>query len=252
MAQGIHWLGCGLILASFGCSLTDNWKLTNLKKDPAKDGSASTTKAGSPDFTTSNKLKNPVKTRLAYAACHEQAGNFQQAHEAYKEVLKKHPKDPEALLGLARIDRTYGREEDADALLRKALKYHPKDPKVHLAIGLVHESRGELSEALEKIQTAHDIARYETIYEYHMAVVEAKMGEVDSALEHFGRSVGKAEAHFNVGHILNEQGRTSEAEKHFRLALKIKPDLKQAATELASIHSEDLDSIQPVSFHKKR
>lgn len=252
MTQAIRWFCCGLIAASVGCSISEGFKLTGKKSDQNKIAQPDSIKAGSPDFTTSNKLKNPAKTRLAYAACHEETGNYLKAREAYLEVLKKSPKDTEALLGLARIDRIYGRHDDADAQLQKALKYHPKDPRIHLAIGLAHESNGELSEALQEMRTAHDIARYEPIYEYHLAVVEARTGEIDQAMEHFGRSVGKAEAHFNVGHILNEQGRTSEAEKHFKQALRLKPHLKQAATELAELQSGEVEDIQPVSFRKKK
>ena len=102
MTQAIRWLCCGLVMTSVGCSMSEGFKLTGKKSDQNPVAKSDTIKAGSPDFTTSNKLKNPVKTRLAYASCHEQTGNLQQAREAYLEVLKKSPKDTEAMLGLAR------------------------------------------------------------------------------------------------------------------------------------------------------
>lgn len=202
------------------------------------------------EMTVPDKPANPVKVYLAYATWHEQSGNYQEARESYVKVLEKDRKNTDAMLGLARIDRVYGRETEADQQLKKALKYHPKDPKVLVAIGQVHASRHEWPEALEKMRMAHDLSPYDTVYDYHLAVVEARSGEIAPAIEHFTRSVGQAEAHFNIAVILNEKGDKTEAEAHLIKALKLKPELKQAQAVLASIRSGTSDEVQPASYSK--
>lgn len=244
--RNCHYLVC-LALVITGCSMTEKFA-----SKPQKRPQTVTSKPGSPDFTVSTKLKDPVRTRLAYAAWHEHSENYSEARDAYKKVLETSPKEIEALLGLARIDRVYGRMDQADAGLRKALKCHPKDPRVLLAIGQVHAENGEYAEAIEKLEAAVELAPYENVYKFHLAVVETRAGEITAGLEHFTRAVGKAEAHFNVGYILNEQGKLADAERHLSIALSMKPDLKQAETTLAGIRAARSDSIQPVSFSKKK
>lgn len=215
------------------------------------DARSSATFVGSPDFTSSNKLKDPIKTRLAYAAWCEQAGNLQEAHASYQKVLEKSSKNSEAMLGLARVERSIGRESEADARLKKALKMHPQDTKVLIAIGQVHISRNQWPEAYEKMKAAYEIDPYDKVNEYHLAHVEAQMGNLGSAFNHFTRAVGQAEAYYNLAYILNEQGNTVEAEKNLINALKLKPDLQQAETMLASIRGgrrNNLKDVQTASF----
>lgn len=243
---------CSLVMAigGAGCNTT-NLLSSNRQKSDSRPVDSKSTTVSQEEFFASQKVKDPTKIHLAHAAWQEQSGNLVEARKHYLKVLEKKPKDTESMLGLARIDRAYGRESEADAQLNKTLKAHPKDPKVLVAIGQVHESKEEWPEALLMMKAAHEAAPYETIYEYHLAVVEARIGEIPSAIEHFTRSVGEAQAHYNVGYILNEQGRKTEAEFHLMKALKLKPDLKQAETALASLRTGKTDDVQPASFNQK-
>lgn len=244
-----HYTLCLAVLAT-GCQSLKQMTASKSKTDvKVQNTQASNSSLGSPDFSASQKKVDETKLHLTYAAWHEQSGNYKEARESYQKVLDKNRKNTDALLGLARIDRVYGREAQADELLKKAQKYHPKDPKILVAIGQVHASKREWAQALEMMQEAHNLEPYETIYEYHLGVVEARSGDVPKALEHFTRSIGQAEAHFNVGLILKEQGDQTEAENHLMKALKLKPELKQAEALLASIRTGESD-IQPASFNK--
>ena len=237
--QCLVWM-C-MTISLVGCS-SFNKKLAS-----AKPKNTNTT-VGSAEFSSSNRLKNPAKTHLAYGAWHEQTGNYSEARKSYSQVLEKNPKELEAILGLARIDQTYERFAECDQHLAKALKYYPKDPKVQVAMGHVHAARGEWPEALERMKAAQKLAPVDPIYEYHLAVIEAQAGELKPAFDHFTRSVGQAEANYNIGYILYEQGRTSEAETYLKKALQLKPELKQAENTLAEIRAANASDVQPVSF----
>lgn len=246
MRRTICLMGMCLALTFTGCSSTANW--TKLKGMTAFKSRSSSPSRGSADVSLSSKLKDPIKVQLAYAAWHEQKSNFVEARSAYLKVLDKKPKELEALLGLARIEQMYERDEECDQALERALKHHPKDPRVFVAMGQIYATRGDLDEALDKMHTAQKLAPLEPIYEYHLAVIEARAGEIELAMEHFKRSVGQAEAHNNVGIILNEQGKTAEAEMHLAKAVQLKPELKQASTALAEIRSAKHAEVQPASF----
>jgi tetratricopeptide (TPR) repeat protein len=104
------------------------------------------------------------------------------------------------------------------------------------------------------MKAAYDVDPFDKVYEYHLAVVEARTGDLSSAMNHFTQSIGQAEAYYNIGYILKEQGRTTEAEKYLLNAIKMKPDLKQAETTLASIHTgRPINSreVQPASFDEQ-
>ena len=241
-----YWLCLSIMMT--GCQSMKT--MAGFKPKPAANPSNSQAGPSSIGSAEATRPADPAKVHLAYAAWHEQTGNFQEARESYLKVLEKRRKDTEAMLGLARIDRAYGREAEADVQLKKALKYHPKDPKVLVAIGQVHAARHEWPEAMEKMHAAHNLAPYDTVYEYHLAVVQARSVDIDQSVAHFTRSVGKAEAHFNIAVILNEKGDKSEAESHLVQALKLKPELKQAQVALASLRTGGSTDVQPASYSK--
>ncbi len=241
--------GCSvlIVIGVAGCNTTNPFASNKTRKSPGNPPAETV----SQDLFASKKLKDPIKIHLAYAAWHEQSGNLQESRKSYLKVLDKNSKNVDAILGLARIDQAYGLEDEAEAKLSKVLKLHPKNPQVMVAIGQLHASRNEWPEAIEKMKAAHELAPYDTIYEYQLAVVETRAGEISSALDHFTRSVGQAEAFFNVGFILNDQGRTVEAESYLMKALKLKPELKQAETALAAIRTNKARDVEPASFSQK-
>jgi tetratricopeptide (TPR) repeat protein len=236
-----------------GCGMANPFVVSKTTSTPVVDKSNPT--VGSPDYTTSGKPVNPTKIHLAYAAWHEQTGDLPEARDSYKKVLDKDPRDVDALLGLARIDRAYGRIEEADKQLKKIQKMHPRDARVFVAVGQAHADKHEWEQALASMKKACELNPYDSLYQFHLAVVEANSGDMEQAFIHFKRSVGEAEAHFNVGYVLKQKGLIADSEAHLVQALKMKPDLKQAQTALAALRSGETDEVMPASFkdaHSRR
>ena len=190
---------------------------------------------GSADFSSSDKLSNPVKMRLAYALWNEQDHNLLEARGAYDKVLELSPKNIDAMLGLARLDMQINRPADAEARLLKAQKLAPKNPQVAAALGEYHALRQDWPRAIEQMQAARTLSPYDPTFPFQLGVVQAKSGDATAALGSFTEAVGPAEAHFNLGVILNEQGKAADAEYHLQQALAKKPDLPQAQKLLASL-----------------
>ena len=65
-----------------------------------------------------------------------------------------------------------------------------------------------------------------------------KFGSLNEGLSAFTSIVGPPEAHYNVGVLLHQQGRTVEAEQHLQKALALKPDLAPASKLLSRLHRE--------------
>ena len=80
---------------------------------------------------------------------------------------------------------------------------------------------------------------------YDLAVALVEADNIDAALPHFMRTVGDAEAHYNVGLILQRAGRLPESEQQLRLALAKDPQLEQARYWLSVVEQQQRLPAEP-------
>ncbi len=183
-------------------------------------------------------LKDPSKLDLAYGKLQEQFGNMTEARERYQRVLHDEPHSVEALLGLARMDQLAGRMTEAEQGFRKALKNSPNDPQVLDALGQFYAAQEKWPQAIDVLKQALQTAPNDNTIRFHLAVATAKSGDLATAKPHFVNSVGEAEAEYNLGLILHDQGKLELAEQHFIQATVKKPTLEQAQYWLNEIRIE--------------
>lgn len=184
------------------------------------------------------KLKDPSKLDLDYAKWQEQLGNTTEARERYQRVLHDEPQSIEALLGLARMDQLAGRTVEAEQGFRKALKSSPNDPLVLDAFGQFYAAQEKWPQAIDTLKQGLQVAPNDDTIRFHLAVATAKSGDLATAKPLFVNSVGEAEAEYNLGLILHDQGKLDLAEQHFVQAVVKKPTLEQAQYWLGEIRVE--------------
>ena len=229
----------GAAALAMGCTSAPKMpSLSDLKPSKPASPVQSVGNPGSADFTTSNSLKNPVKVHLAYALWHEQEGNLVEARNSYERVLHESPKNIEGLLGIARLDIALGRMDDAEKRLAKAQKLAPKNYQVAVALGQYHSARNEWPQALEQMQIARSLAPNDPACAYHLGNVQAKTGDLTSALANFTEAVGAPAAHYNLAYMLHQQGDLAGAEEHLQRAISLKPDLAQAQSLMLAMRQE--------------
>jgi tetratricopeptide (TPR) repeat protein len=226
-----RWAAAALALLAAGCTTAPKNPFAGRGAEPAK-----TAVSGSGEFASNEGLKNPAKVYLAYGQWQEQMGQLAEARESYGKVLAEQPKNVEALLGMARLDQANGLMNDAEERLKKAYKLSPKDPRVLATYGNFHAARNEWPKAIDKLQAAVKQAPDDARYQFLLGVALARSGDVDAAYPYFVRSVGEAQAHFNIGYILHERGDRAGSVQRFERALAISPDLVAA--------QEMLDKLQ--------
>lgn len=231
--QRVWCAAAGLSLAVAGCSTTP--KVPAVAKSA---GPATTAVSGSSgDFAPDSGPKNPTKVRLAYGQWQEQMGQQAEARESYAKVLAAQPKNIEALLGLARLDQASGLYTDAEERLKKAAKLGPKDSRVLATYGNFYSAQGEWGKAVEKHQAAVKHSPDDPRYQFLLGVALARSGDTDQAFPYFIRSVGDAQAHYNIGYILFENGDRVGAMDHFNKALSLNPELEIVRTMVDRIQS---------------
>ncbi len=175
------------------------------------------------------------KLALSYAQYAADSGNHEQARQSYETVLKDDPSSVDAIIGLARLDQLAGRTEHAEKGFQKALKLRPGNPAAHDALGQFYAAQKRWPESIQHLNEAVLAAPDEKTYRYHFAVALASTGDVPRALQQFSLTIGEAEAHYNVGHILYERGDVVEAERQFLAALLKQPNLQVAQQMLDEI-----------------
>jgi Tfp pilus assembly protein PilF len=184
------------------------------------------------------KLKDPIGLDLAYAKWQEQQGNTTDAREHYQRVLHDEPQSIEALLGLARLDQLANRMTEAEQGYRKALKLAPNDPRALDALGQFYAAQEKWPQAIDILKQALQVAPKDDTIRFHLAVATAKSGDLTTARSLFINCVGEAEADYNLGLILHEQGKLELSEQYFVQALVKKPTLEQAQFWLDEIRVE--------------
>lgn len=193
--------------------------------------------------STTKQLKNPKRLHLAHAKWQEQIGNAKAARESYEFVLDKDKKSVDAIVGLARLDQLAGRTDEAERGFLKALEIQPDSPTALSSAGQFYATHEQWEPAIKMLQAAVAAAPQDSAYEHQLAIVLARSGDIPGAREHFVRSVGDAESHYNIGYILKESGKLAAAEQEFMQALVKKPDLEEAQLLLEEIRQERQQGI---------
>lgn len=254
-------IGGGTTLTAAGTTSREaGWMQRLFRREPAVAPPSSAALTEVPD-----KLRNPSQLSLAYARLMTEAGNLPEAETHFNRVLADSPEHLEALLGLAKVQQLSGRLDLAEQTYHRALRSNPKSAAALHGLGQTYAARKRWDEAAELLNQAVLAAPNDAALRYDLAVALAEAGNIPAALPHFISTVGDAEAHYNIGLILHRQGRLTESEQHFRIALAKRPDLQQAQYWLDAIqreqhrpspravtaHAAPTGPIQPVSFERE-
>lgn len=190
----------------------------------------------------SKGLKNPEATNLAFARWKEDLGQYAEAKQRYHEVLTANPKCLAARMGIARIERETGRFTQCREILMAALEQHPNDTTIMMELGRMYNEREQWEQSVQAFTQAADIAPDDQSIRYELGLALANGNRLDEALQHLKFAVGDSAAAYNIGYILNEQGRSAEAVQWVNRALDSHPDertRKMASEMLAEMRFSD-------------
>ena len=140
--------------------------------------------------------------------------------------------------GLGLMALSSGRRADAEAHFARTLQSHPDDPVTHFHLGNLYLATARPKEAVTHLRIAaatHD--KPWVVANFANALVQS--GDVAEAREVLERAIAKmpasAELHATLAAVFFRQGDRAAAARHYREALRIKPDFALAAQELAAV-----------------
>ncbi|MEW6733665.1 MAG: tetratricopeptide repeat protein [Acidobacteriota bacterium] len=156
--------------------------------------------------TTPSSDDSALKLTLAIAAIEQ--GNYNDAIDAYRAVLKSEPWQINIQLQVARLLVLAGRANESLEEYRAILKKNPASKEAHNGLGLALKKAGELKDA---------------IAEYRKALT---------------LDINYVEARYNLASILQEKGEFEAAANEYRTVLNIDPAHSGARTALKEIEEK--------------
>lgn len=177
-----------------------------------------------------------IEDALKTAAAHHRAGELEKAATIYRQALKLHPSDPDALHLLGVVATQVG-HVDAIPLLREAISRRPRFPEAYEHLGNALQVRGEFSEAISCYRRAIELLPGFPEAWRNLGSALTGAGEIDEAVRCCRHALslerGIPLAHYNLANALQLQGKGEEAIAEFRAAIAIDPDFAEAHGSLA-------------------
>lgn len=158
--------------------------------------------------------------------------------------------DSNHLAGLISLARLRDREEDypeAQRLYRKAIEVAPETAMAYNDLGLCLARSDRHEESIIALRQAISLEPSRTMYRNNLATVLVDLGRNDEAWNELLGAHSPAEAHYNLGYLLYQNGDRSQAHRHFSMAYEKDPTLTAAKSMLAQLGDTDVSpATQPV------
>jgi putative PEP-CTERM system TPR-repeat lipoprotein len=196
-----------------------------------------------------------------------------EARALFEQVLVRHPDNPAALLGLARMAMQDGKQADALGLIDKALardpgdvdawrikgdllrlqsrnpeallayqqvlKLHPTQVQAHVDIASLHIQAGKVDEARKELGIARQVSPNNLMLLYTHALLDFQEKKLVSAQERLQMVLRVAPEHLPsnllMGAVLRGQGNNTQAEPYLRKFLETNPGHPYASKLLAAV-----------------
>jgi tetratricopeptide (TPR) repeat protein len=189
---------------------------------------------------------------MALGVAYTSAGKSAQAAAAFQKATELQPESSDAHLnfGMALIlqfDRKDGLHE-----LKEAVRLNPQSAAAHSSLGHFYFEEGSYDDAQWEFGIATRLQpTLEDAY-YFWALVERQTDNYGKAVELLQKAVtlnpNNANTQFLLGQCFEKQGRTEEAVKHWKEALRIDPEQSEALYNLAKglkkIHDPQAQAYQ--------
>lgn len=188
------------------------------------------------------RVVHPDAALLNAAVQHLQSSRPAEAARVLREVLSRHPDDPDAvhLLGVAALQ---SRDlVEAERLLNRATQLDRRQPAAWNNLGVALREQDKFAEAVAAYRKALAVAPAFTDALANLGGALNKLGQAGEAIPALRRAIAlepqHAEALNNLGSALLQQGALGEAESILRRALKAAPRMSEAWNNLGNVLAE--------------
>ena len=164
----------------------------------------------------------------------ERDANIESARAAYQQVLKRDPKNIDAMLGMA---RSYKIAQDKDLCVewyQRATKASPTSASIWGEMGQSIDGLKDRDLAISCYHTATKLDPANKDYRKALGFALARVGRYEEAEAWLTRCMSPADAHVCLARMMDHNGQRELANKHFTLALESDPSNERARLALSN------------------
>ena len=176
----------------------------------------------------------------------EKDGKFAEAEGEYKQALALDPAS-DAAIGLANLYMRGRRFPQAEEYLRQVVATHPDDAAAHIQLGRVLAAESKNDAAVAELEAGAKLAPTDVGVQRDLAELYGSLGKNEQAEAAYRGLIaghpGDAELHRGLGQSLFRQKKFPDAQQEFLAAVKLKPDLAEAYTDLAFAANENKNYV---------
>ena len=184
------------------------------------------------------KLDDPFNHQVNYLRHLIKCSNYENALLIGKKIAKKFSKCPEIFHLLGLINYQLDLFEDAMDAYREVIKLQPDNERAHSSLAAVQKQSMEYEEATKSYKRLISLNPHLKENYFNLANSLNFLEKKEDALSIFKRctivDVCLTEAHYNIGNILNELGKYEEAIASYEKAIKLNPVYMDAYNNLGN------------------
>lgn len=216
---GLHCLLVGLILALSAGSLSRSQE-TRRQKD---------------DLSSSPELQRGIA--LA------QKGEFKKAEEAFKQAVALHPRDARALTALGQAQEQLGKLPESIETFRKVIELDPQSADAHENLGIALGDRSDLADALKESSIATQLAPKSASAHFLRGRLLSDLGKHEEAKGEFRKTLDiapeYAEALFYWAALEGDEGNTEMQGNLLKRYVRLRPSQATAFDQLGHVLEQE-------------
>ena len=158
-----------------------------------------------------------------------------QAQQTYQDVLRREPKNVEALLGLGQLYQVTGETEKLHEIEQKASTLHAKNPKVWAWVAVQQGQAKAWDAAADSYHKAAQLDPENRMYRINLGFTLARGKRYSEAYEWLSRTMREAEARYNLAMMMIHNGDTDKAQMELRLSVRADPNMSASRNQLMAM-----------------
>jgi tetratricopeptide (TPR) repeat protein len=198
---------------------------------------------------------DPARELIAKAAEHQRAGRLEDAEGIYREVLRRDPRNLEALRLLALIAINLEHYGQAEQLLKRAVEIAPDFLAAWIDLSRAQLERLDLPAAYASIERAAQLNPRSANVQIHVANVQARSGHHDQAIETYRLATelkpDLPAGYLGLGNALKTVGRQAEAIDAYRRATVLRPEQSEAWWSLSNLKTFRFEAAEIAAMERQ-
>jgi tetratricopeptide (TPR) repeat protein len=187
------------------------------------------------EFESSEDPALTPQTHFAAGQLNETQGSPALAAEQYETALKLNPKFVPALFRLGLLYSEMKQYDKAIEIWNRYVDVTEDSAVGYSNLGFCQELSGNRKAAEESYEAGIERDPKNRPCRINYGLMLVRLDRIDDAKEQFSAVLTPAQVHYNIGSVLQQLGKKSEARAEFQEAMKVDPKFTDAQVRLADL-----------------